>query len=108
MLPPVEMVPERYRPEVDRLAEAAVPAGWRVHAALLVAAGELDLAVQVGGKVWDYAPLSLIVTEAGGGFSGVHGRPYPVTGTAVFSCGAAVHQEACRLLAAPAPGARSY
>ncbi|WP_082310455.1 inositol monophosphatase family protein [Nonomuraea sp. SBT364] len=106
-LPPAELAPGRHRAELDRLARAAVPAGWRVHAALLVAAGELDLAVQVGGKVWDYAPLSLIVTEAGGFFSGAHGRPHPVTGTAVFSCGAAVHKDACEVLAASVPEATS-
>jgi histidinol-phosphatase len=41
--------------------------------------------VQVGGKVWDYAPLSLIVEEAGGSFSGDRGQPHPVTGTAIFA-----------------------
>lgn len=85
VLPPVAMVPERYRGEVDRLVAAVDVAGWRVHGALLVAAGELDLAVQVGGKVWDYAPLSLVVAEAGGVFGGDDGRPHPVTGTGVFA-----------------------
>jgi histidinol-phosphatase len=99
VLPPMEMIPARYRAEVDRLAEAAVVADWSVHGALLVASGELDMAVQVGGKVWDYAPLSLIVTEAGGWFSGDRGQSHPVTGTAVFSCGEAVHKAACAVLA---------
>ncbi|MFC7880115.1 inositol monophosphatase family protein [Isoptericola sp. NPDC057391] len=85
VLPPVAMVPERYRGEVDRLASAVDVADWRVHGALLVAAGELDLAVQVGGMVWDYAPLSLVVTEAGGVFGGDHGQQHPVTGTGLFA-----------------------
>ncbi len=85
VLPPVAMVPERYRSEVDGLVAEVDVADWRVHGALLVASGELDLAVQVGGKVWDYAPLSLVVTEAGGVFGGDHGQPHPVTGTGVFA-----------------------
>ncbi|MEU2202640.1 inositol monophosphatase family protein [Isoptericola sp. NPDC019482] len=85
VLPPVAMMPERYHAEVDRLVRAVEVADWRVHGALLVASGELDLAVQVGGKVWDYAPLSLIVTEAGGVFGGDDGRPHPVAGTGVFA-----------------------
>ncbi|MFE5334618.1 inositol monophosphatase family protein [Isoptericola sp. NPDC056573] len=94
VLPPVAMVPERYRAEVDRLVGAVEPADWRVHGALLVAAGELDLAMQVGGKVWDYAPLSLIVTEAGGTFGGDHGQPHPVTGTGVFAADEATAEAA--------------
>ncbi|MFE6971627.1 inositol monophosphatase family protein [Isoptericola sp. NPDC057653] len=94
VLPPVAMVPERFRPEVDRLVAAVEPVDWRVHGALLVAAGELDLAVQVGGKVWDYAPLSLIVAEAGGVFGGDHGQPHPVTGTGVFGCDEATAEAA--------------
>ncbi|ACZ87986.1 inositol monophosphatase family protein [Streptosporangium roseum] len=102
VLPPVELVPARYRAEVDRLAGAVVTADWSAHAALLVASGELDMAVQVGGKVWDYAPLSLIVTEAGGRFSGDGGQSHPVTGTAVFSSGETVHNAACEVLVAGA------
>ncbi|SKC37403.1 inositol monophosphatase family protein [Krasilnikoviella flava] len=90
VLPPVTMVPQQHRSEVDRLVTAVEPSvdpsGWRVHGALLVAAGVLDLAVQVGGKAWDYAPLSLIVTEAGGSFGGDQGQRHPVTGTGVFAC----------------------
>ncbi|MCZ2262626.1 inositol monophosphatase family protein [Isoptericola sp. QY 916] len=85
VLPPLAMVAARYRAEVEPLVEVVEVAEWRVHGALLVAAGELDLAVQVGGKVWDYAPLSLIVTEAGGVFGGDHGQPHPVTGTGLFA-----------------------
>ncbi|MFC8600580.1 inositol monophosphatase family protein [Isoptericola sp. NPDC057191] len=98
VLPPVEMVPDRYRAEVDRVAGVVEVTGWRVHGALLVAAGELDLAVQVGGKVWDYAPLSLIVTEAGGTFGGDDGQPHPVTGTGVFAGDAATAAAACGVL----------
>ncbi|MFI0937507.1 inositol monophosphatase family protein [Streptomyces sp. NPDC021020] len=85
VLPPLDLIPVALRAQVDRLTDKAVVADWSVHAGLLVASGELDLAVQVGGKVWDYAPLSLIVEEAGGSFSGDRGQSHPVTGTAVFA-----------------------
>lgn len=103
VLPPLAMVPERYRAEVDPLVATVEVAGWRVHGALLVAAGELDLAVQVGGKVWDYAPLSLIVTEAGGVFGGDHGQPHPVTGTGVFAGDAATAEAARGVLGKTGP-----
>src|SRR5918994_871635 len=41
---------------------------------LLVARGDLDLAVQTSGQVWDFAATSLIVAEAGGVYSGLDGR----------------------------------
>ena len=54
--------------------------------------------VQVGGKVWDYAPLSLIVEEAGGRFGGVGGEGHPVEGTALFSLSDDLHRAALALL----------
>jgi histidinol-phosphatase len=56
----------------------------------------------VGGKVWDYTALSLIVEEAGGRFSGDRGQLHPVTGTAIFSCGDAPHAAARAVLAGDA------
>lgn len=50
---------------------------WGLHPALLVARGDLDLAVQTRGQVWDFAALSLIVEEAGGVFSGTDGVRTP-------------------------------
>ncbi|GAA0234431.1 inositol monophosphatase family protein [Cryptosporangium japonicum] len=67
---------------------------WGVHAALLVAGGEFDLAVQTRGHVWDFAATSLIVTEAGGCYSGLDGRTTPGRGASVYSCGAGLHAEA--------------
>jgi hypothetical protein len=50
------------------------------------------------------ASLSLIVTEAGGPFSGDRGRSRPVTGTTGFSCGGTVHRVACEVQAAAGRG----
>jgi histidinol-phosphatase len=94
VLPPLDLMPAAFRAQVDRLTDRTVVADWPVHAALLVASGELDLAVQVGGKIWDYAPLSLIVEEAGGTFGGDRGQPHPVTGTAVFAGSTDLHMAA--------------
>jgi fructose-1,6-bisphosphatase/inositol monophosphatase family enzyme len=43
-------------------------------AAFSVAAGRFGAAVQQGGKLWDYAPLSAIVEEAGGVMTDLDGR----------------------------------
>lgn len=90
VVPPPDMIPARYREPVAALTALAAPAPWPAHAALLVASGELDLAVQVGGQIWDHAPLALIVQEAGGSVGGAGGRPHPMTGTAVFAADDAI------------------
>jgi histidinol-phosphatase len=71
---------------------------WSTHAALLVARGQLDLAVQARGQVWDYAATSLIVEEAGGRFSGLDGRSRPRPGPALFARSAALHAAALQIL----------
>ena len=65
--------------------------------ALLVAQGELEVSVHLGGGPWDHAALAVIVTEAGGGFSDLQGQQRVDTGSVVFSNGL-VHQAALGLL----------
>lgn len=72
---------------------------WPTHAALLVADGRLDLAVQTRGQVWDFAATSLIVTEAGGRYSGLDGRPGPGAGPSLFARSAPLHEATLKLLA---------
>ena len=83
------VLPEPIRPAdqrvIARLAAATAPQPWRTHPGLLVASGDLDIAVQTRGKVWDFAAPSLIVTEAGGRFSGLDGQHHPHTGPALYS-----------------------
>lgn len=67
------------------LAAYAAETAWDKHAALLVACGELDLAVQTRGEVWDFAPTSLIVSEAGGTYGGIDGVRGPKAGTSLFA-----------------------
>jgi len=83
---------------VAPLRAVASTTPWRAHAALLVACGQLDLAVQTRGQVWDYAATSLIVQEAGGRFSGLDGRARPAPGPALFSRSAGLHTAALQLL----------
>jgi histidinol-phosphatase len=98
VVPTVESLPEPHLRVIERLRAKVEPRHWSAHAALLVAAGELDLAVQVGGSLWDYAPLALIVAEAGGLFTRIARQPQPVVNTMVYSNGEPLHAAALALL----------
>ncbi|WP_285737768.1 inositol monophosphatase family protein [Kitasatospora phosalacinea] len=98
LLPPVELLPEHRRDELRPVAERYAVADWSVHAALLVAEGVLDAAVQLGGALWDHAPLGLILTEAGGAFADPRGKGHPVVGTAVYARDEALRAELGGLL----------
>jgi histidinol-phosphatase len=74
----------------------AVP--WRLHPGLLVARGELDLAVQTGGQIWDFAATSLIVTEAGGSYSGLAGNTRPGRGASVYARSGKLRLDALELV----------
>lgn len=80
------------------LTATARKAPWPTHAALLVAEGRLDLAVQTRGQVWDFAATSLIVREAGGRYSGLDGRTSPGAGPSLFSRSALLHTATLKLL----------
>ena len=71
---------------------------WSVHAALLVAGGQFDLAVQTRGQLWDFAAPSLIVEEAGGYFSGLDGQTKPAPGPALFARSPALRAAALQAL----------
>ena len=88
------------REMVAPLASVARTVPWRTHAALLVASGELDLAVQTRGEVWDFAATSLIVAEAGGCFSGLDGQSVLRSGPALFARSPALRDAALELLSA--------
>ena len=53
----------------------------------LVAEGAVDVAVEPEVKLWDLAPLDILVREAGGRFTSVAGAPGPHGGSAVASNG---------------------
>ena len=71
---------------------------------LLVAEGAVDVAVDPVAKVWDLAPLQVIVEEAGGRFTDFAGAARPDGGNGVSSNGL-VHEEALAILNDPDPQA---
>jgi histidinol-phosphatase len=79
-------VPETWAPNlVGPIKEVTPQLPWAVHPGLLVARGDLDLAIQTGGQIWDFAATSLILTEAGGSFSGLSGRTRPGPGASLYA-----------------------
>ncbi len=66
----------RTRPKVDRILARVDSVSMTTHSGFMVAAGELDLAVQVAGEAWDFAAIVPMVREAGGtmpGHPGIRG-----------------------------------
>ena len=79
---------------LDRQLPAIAERAWHVRgvgdfwAHMLVAEGAVDGALDAAGvSVWDLAAVQVIVEEAGGRFTDVHGESRIDTGTAVSSNG---------------------
>lgn len=68
------------------------------HSMLAVACGQADIAIQVGSSSWDYAPLKVIVQEAGGILTDFDGKDRIDTGAVVATNGH-LHQAVLGLLA---------
>jgi histidinol-phosphatase len=80
------------------LQEARWSAGFEAFTgAMLVAAGAVDAAVTPVGKLWDHAPVSLIVEEAGGRISDFAGAAAPAEGPLLAS-NAQLHDQLVALL----------
>jgi histidinol-phosphatase len=77
------------RPRFLELTDAA----WRVRgygdfwSYCLVAEGAVDIAVEPEVKLWDLAPLDILVREAGGDFTSLTGEKGPHGGSAVATNG---------------------
>jgi histidinol-phosphatase len=88
---------------IERLAPLAARA-WHARSFgdfwqhVLVAEGCVDVAVDPAVKIWDCAPLKLIVEEAGGKFTDLAGRPRIDGGSGVSTNGL-LHAEALDTLA---------
>ena len=65
----------------------------------LVAEGAVDIACEPEVKLWDLAPLDILVREAGGTFSALDGTPGPHGGSAVATNGA-LHSQTLAYLTA--------
>ena len=72
---------------------ALTDAVWRVRgygdfwSYCLVAEGAVDIAVEPEVKLWDLAPLDILIREAGGRFTNLAGAPGPDGGSAVATNG---------------------
>ena len=67
---------------------------------VLVAEGVLDAALEPSGLLWDFAPLKLIVEEAGGQFTDFGGQSTAAGPTGISSNGSGIHEEVLALLRA--------
>ena len=94
------VVPHWGREPFETFIGAADEREWPVQPSLMVARGDLDMALQTGGKIWDFAATSLIVTEAGGDYRGVDGRTEPGSGASLFSRSAQLNDIALEQLRA--------
>lgn len=80
---------DEMRPRFLELIDAV----WRVRgygdfwSYCLVAEGAVDIAVEPEVKLWDLAPLDILVREAGGRFTSVAGEPGPHAGSAIATNG---------------------
>jgi histidinol-phosphatase len=76
---------------------------WRVRAYgdfwsyCLLAEGAVDIAVEPEVKLWDLAPLDILIREAGGSFTNLEGQPGPHGGSAVATNGLLHEQVLTRL-----------
>jgi histidinol-phosphatase len=66
---------------------------------LLVAEGAADAALEPAGAIWDFAPLKVIVEEAGGQFTDFTGAVTAAGGSGLSTNGTPIHAELLRLLA---------
>jgi histidinol-phosphatase len=64
---------------------------------MLVAEGAADIAMEIGVALWDMAAISVIVTEAGGKFTGVTGAEGPGNGSGVSTNGV-LHKDVIEFL----------
>jgi histidinol-phosphatase len=72
-IPPLDVLRDDALALAHRLADRCEYVPPDEHGALLVADGRADLSFQPSGGPWDYAALAVIVAEAGGRFSDLHG-----------------------------------
>ena len=67
---------------------------------MLVAEGAVDISAEAEVRLWDLAAVQVIVTEAGGIFTDLAGKPDPDGGNVLCTNGQ-LHDEVLRMLALP-------
>lgn len=63
---------------------------WGYH---LLATGRIDAMLEAKAKIWDIAALSIIVKEAGGAVSDIHGQPLSMESTSMIATNGLIHDE---------------
>ncbi|WP_436530198.1 inositol monophosphatase family protein [Actinoplanes sp. HUAS TT8] len=86
------------REVAEPLIAVAAEEPWPVHPPLLVAQGDLDVAVQTSGQIWDFAASSVIIPEAGGVFRGLDGQKRPGAGPFAFASNEVLLDQALSIL----------
>lgn len=104
MVPPLADLQGWRHESARRVLDVVRPSPIAGHGPLLVAAGDIEASVHLGGGPWDHAPFVVLVQEAGGRFSDLWGGRRIDTGTAVFTNGPA-HEDIRLLARIPAPPA---
>lgn len=104
MVPPLADLRGWRHESARRVLDVVRPSPIAGHGPLLVAAGDIEASVHLGGGPWDHAPFVVLVQEAGGRFSDLWGGRRIDTGTAVFTNGPA-HEDIRLLARIPAPPA---
>ncbi|MBB2943988.1 histidinol-phosphatase [Actinoplanes lutulentus] len=92
------VVPDWGREPAAALIARADERPWPLHPPLLVARGDLDLAAQTSGQIWDFAATSLIVAEAGGVYAGFDGNERPGPGASIFARSRELRDEALKVV----------
>ncbi|MBI4093831.1 inositol monophosphatase [Candidatus Kaiserbacteria bacterium] len=62
-----------------------------------VAAGRADWVVSLSGKIWDFAPVSLILKEAGCTVTDVSGRPWTLNALEIVAANPVLHKQLLKL-----------
>lgn len=62
-----------------------------------VAAGRADWAVSLSGKVWDFAPVSLLLREAGCTVTDIRGKPWTLNAPEIVTANATLHKQLLKL-----------
>lgn len=68
---------------------------WGYH---LLADGRVDAMLEAGAKIWDIAAVSIIIKEAGGAVSDIHGHPISLESTSMIATNGLIHDEILTIL----------
>lgn len=88
----------RTRRIVERLIGRIEPVAMATHPGLMVARGEINLAVHVAGGPWDFAAVMIMVLEGGGRCLDLQGADVRVPQAPMIYTGAIERERLRRLL----------